>query len=180
MPGRKGSRRASRPAAALLLSLAGLVAWRCAVAFVGGLPAASRLGRVARRAQPAVRVVNPPREGEREVVDGPHGPIIVAKLGGEFFAVDGTCPHLNLPMKRGKIEKGQDGPILTCSFHNSCFNMKNGKCTKWVTGVLGFENDIVGGLMGNVGGQKTDIRAYKITDHGDGYLWLEEKIGGSS
>eukprot|EP00971_Amphidinium_carterae_P236540 4694364-Amphidinium_carterae.1 len=42
----------------------------------------------------AVRVPNPPAEGEREVVDGPSGPIIVAKVDGQYYATDATCPHL--------------------------------------------------------------------------------------
>mmetsp|Transcript_51535 Transcript_51535/g.122568 ORF Transcript_51535/g.122568 Transcript_51535/m.122568 type:complete len:185 (+) Transcript_51535:84-638(+) len=145
--------------------------------FVAPLPAsrrgAMRMISSSRIARHAVRVQNPPQEGEREVVDGPDGPIIVTKVGGQYYAADATCPHLGLPMKRGKIEDSADGPILTCNFHNSCFKMKTGECTKWVTGAMGFQNEFVAGLMGGVGGDKQDIKAYTVSDPGDGYVWVE-------
>lgn len=115
-----------------------------------------------------------PAEGDRSIVDGPNGPIIVTKSGGEFYATDATCPHLGLPMKKGKIEAGADGvPVLTCNFHNSCFKMNSGECTKWVTGALGVENGFVSGIMGKVGSEKSDIKSYTVTDNGDGTLSIE-------
>mmetsp|Transcript_83143 Transcript_83143/g.174056 ORF Transcript_83143/g.174056 Transcript_83143/m.174056 type:complete len:197 (+) Transcript_83143:194-784(+) len=122
-----------------------------------------------------LRVENPPPEGERVVIDGPNGPVVVTQIDGEYFAVDATCPHLGLPMKRGRIEKGEDGPTITCNFHNTCFKMKDGKCTKWVTGAVGFESDLVGGVMRNLGGEKKDIDAYEVVPSSDGYLWLRPK-----
>ena len=72
-------------------------------------------------------------------------------------------------MKRGNIEAdAAEGALLTCNFHNSKFSCKTGKCTQWVTGALGFQNDLVAGIMGNVGQQKTDIKAYSVKDNGDG------------
>eukprot|EP00438_Fugacium_kawagutii_P034603 Skav225835 [mRNA] locus=scaffold345:66586:69251:+ [translate_table: standard] len=76
------------------------------------------------------QVKEPPAEGDRVIVDGDDGPIVVAKIDGKYYAVDGKCPHLGLPMKQGKIENGPEGPTLTCNFHNSEFNMKSGVCTK--------------------------------------------------
>lgn len=119
--------------------------------------AAARMQVLPARRRPAlraIRVSNVPKEDEREIVDGPDGPIIVANVGGKYFAVDATCPHLNLPMKRGKIEDGEDGPTITCSFHNTCFSMKTGECKRWVTGAMGFENDFVSGIMGSLGGER--------------------------
>jgi nitrite reductase/ring-hydroxylating ferredoxin subunit len=76
----------------------------------------------------AVTTSDVPAEGGRSLVEGPNGTIIVTKSGGSFYAVDAICPHLNLPMKKGKIEAGADGvPIITCNFHNSCFRMDSGK-----------------------------------------------------
>ncbi|CAJ1431800.1 unnamed protein product [Effrenium voratum] len=65
------------------------------------------------------QVKEPPTEGDRVVVDGNDGPIVVAKIDGRYYAVDAKCPHLGLPMKKGQIESGPDGPKLTCNFHNS-------------------------------------------------------------
>jgi len=114
-------------------------------------------------------------EGDRSIVDGPDGPIIVAKVNGELFATSATCPHLGLPMKKGKINPNGPGgaPEITCSFHNSCFSMKTGKCSKWVTGVLGLENELIGGIMSKAGGGQKDIKAYSVKTAKDGSVSLE-------
>jgi nitrite reductase/ring-hydroxylating ferredoxin subunit len=109
-------------------------------------------------------------EGEREIIDGPIGPILVTKVAGAYYAVDAKCPHLNLPMKKGKISNEGGVPTLTCNFHNSCFEMKSGKCTKWVTGALGNENELIGGIMSSVGSEKKDIVAYSVSEAEDGTL----------
>jgi len=153
-----------------------LGAWRpstlAAASTTGGQRGAGPL-RTALAAK--IRVKNPPGEGEREIVDGPDGPIVVTNVDGAYFAVDATCPHLGLPMKRGKVERGDDGPRYVCSFHNSCWKMKTGECTRWVTGALGVENEFISGVMGSIGGQKSDIATYEVEDAGDGYLWLEPR-----
>ncbi|KAL7554482.1 hypothetical protein ACHAWF_018318 [Thalassiosira exigua] len=93
----------------------------------------------------------PVAEGEREILDGPNGPILVTRVAGSYYAVDATCPHLSLSMQRGKISAEGDGlPTLICSFHNSCFEMSTGKCTKWVTGALGTQNEFVSGIVSSI------------------------------
>lgn len=109
-------------------------------------------------------------EGEREIIDGPNGPILVTKVAGTYYAVDAKCPHLNLPMKKGKISNEGGVPTLTCNFHNSCFEMKSGKCTKWVTGALGNQNELIGGIMSSVGSEQKDIVAYSVSEAEDGTL----------
>ena len=109
-------------------------------------------------------------EGEREIIKGPNGPILVTKVAGTYYAVDAKCPHLNLPMKKGKISNEGGVPTLTCSFHNSCFEMKSGKCTKWVTGALGNQNELIGGIMSSIGSEQKDIVAYSVSEADDGTL----------
>ena len=109
-------------------------------------------------------------EGDREILTGPNGPILVTKVAGTYYAVDATCPHLGLPMKKGKITVENGEPTLTCSFHNSCFEMKTGKCTKWVTGALGNENEFISGVMSSLGSEQKDIMAYHVSEESDGSL----------
>eukprot|EP00578_Thalassiosira_sp_NH16_P023087 CAMPEP_0181088042 /NCGR_PEP_ID=MMETSP1071-20121207/6581_1 /TAXON_ID=35127 /ORGANISM="Thalassiosira sp., Strain NH16" /LENGTH=917 /DNA_ID=CAMNT_0023169943 /DNA_START=252 /DNA_END=3005 /DNA_ORIENTATION=- len=112
----------------------------------------------------------PVSEGEREILNGPNGPILVTRVAGTCYAVDATCPHLNLPMKKGKISVENGKPSLTCSFHNSCFEMKTGKCTEWVTGALGTQNEFISGIMSNMGNSQKDIMAYQVMEEEDGSL----------
>lgn len=117
----------------------------------------------------------PVAEGEREIIYGPSGPILVTKVAGSYYAVDATCPHLGLPMKKGKITVEEGKPSLTCSFHNSCFEMKTGKCTKWVTGALGNENELISGVMSNLGSEQKDVVAYEVSEEADGTLTVTDR-----
>eukprot|EP00969_Alexandrium_andersonii_P215833 9533224-Alexandrium_andersonii.AAC.1 len=70
-------------------------------------------------------------EGERATIDGPDGPIVLTKMGGKVYAVDGCaggcrdgiCPHMKKSMVDGEIEAGPNGPELKCPIHNSKFCM---------------------------------------------------------
>jgi nitrite reductase/ring-hydroxylating ferredoxin subunit len=124
----------------------------------------------------AIKVPEVPfSEGDRSIFDGPDGPIIVAKVNGELFATSAVCPHLGLPMKKGKINPNGPGgaPELTCNFHNSCFNMKTGKCNKWVSGALGIENKLISGFMSKVGSGQKDLKAYNVNTEKDGSVFLD-------
>jgi nitrite reductase/ring-hydroxylating ferredoxin subunit len=109
-------------------------------------------------------------EGERQILYGSNGPILVTRVAGTYYAVDATCPHLNLPMKKGKISVQEGKVVLTCSFHNSCFEMKTGKCTKWVTGALGRQNELISGIMSNIGSEQEDINSYHVLEEDNGSL----------
>ena len=41
-----------------------------------------------------------------------------------------------------------------------------------MTGALGVKNSFVSGLMGKVGGEKQDIKAYSVTENEDGSLTI--------
>lgn len=114
----------------------------------------------------------PIAEGERKILNnGRNGPILVTRVAGSYYAIDAICPHLNLPMKKGKIDVDAGGnPTLTCSFHNSCFELKTGKCTKWVTGALGAQNELISGIMSSIGSEQKDIVAYRVFEEEDGSL----------
>ena len=114
-------------------------------------------------------------DGDRTIFDGPDGPIIVAKVNGELYSTSAICPHLGLPMKKGKINPNGPGgaPEITCNFHNSCFNMKTGKCNKWVTGALGVENKFISGIMSKAGSGQKDIQAFSVKTEKDGSVFLE-------
>mmetsp|Transcript_4292 Transcript_4292/g.6060 ORF Transcript_4292/g.6060 Transcript_4292/m.6060 type:complete len:147 (-) Transcript_4292:474-914(-) len=114
-------------------------------------------------------------EGERTVIEGPEGPIVLAKVKGTMYAVDGICPHMKKPMVDGTIEEGPEGPEIKCPLHNSKFCMSTGKCTKWVTGVLGMESKFVASKVRMVGGKQRDVAAYNIVSLEDGSLELQKK-----
>jgi len=45
-------------------------------------------------------------------------------LGGEFYAIDGTCPHRGGPLGEGWVEDGK----VYCPMHGWCFEIMTGAC----------------------------------------------------
>src|SRR6476660_4394466 len=60
----------------------------------------------------------------RQVVHGPHRPILVVHDKGRVFALDNRCPHMGFPLDRGSVEDG----TLTCHWHHARFDLASG-CT---------------------------------------------------
>jgi hypothetical protein len=48
--------------------------------------------------------------------------------------------------------------------------MKTGKCTKWVTGALGRQNELISGIMSNIGSEQEDINSYHVLEEENGSL----------
>ena len=59
------------------------------------------------------------------VVFAPEGKTIALfKSGGQFYAIDNTCPHRGGPLAEGSLEGGQ----VTCPWHAWTFDIKTGAC----------------------------------------------------
>ena len=50
-------------------------------------------------------------------------PVAIARVGDNFYALAGECPHQGGPMAQGELE----GPILTCPWHNFRFDVRTGR-----------------------------------------------------
>jgi len=48
--------------------------------------------------------------------------IAIFKAGGNFCAIENTCPHAGGPLAEGSIA----GEVVTCPWHGSRFNVKTG------------------------------------------------------
>jgi nitrite reductase/ring-hydroxylating ferredoxin subunit len=49
--------------------------------------------------------------------------VAVFNVDGEFFALDGVCPHQGGPLGKGEM----DGCIVTCPWHGWQFDVRNGR-----------------------------------------------------
>lgn len=50
--------------------------------------------------------------------------IAVFNIGGEFFALENRCPHMEGPLGEGELE----GCMVTCPWHGWQFDVKTGAC----------------------------------------------------
>jgi nitrite reductase/ring-hydroxylating ferredoxin subunit len=50
--------------------------------------------------------------------------VALFNVAGEFFALDGVCPHQGGPLGQGILE----GETVTCPWHGWQFNVCSGQC----------------------------------------------------
>jgi 3-phenylpropionate/trans-cinnamate dioxygenase ferredoxin subunit len=53
--------------------------------------------------------------------------ILVARVKGQYYAVDALCPHLEGDLSEGSLHD----TILTCPMHHSQFDLRDGHVIRW-------------------------------------------------
>ncbi len=53
--------------------------------------------------------------------------ILLARVGGHYYALGNRCPHLGGNLAAGKLQ----GTIITCPLHGSQFDIRDGKVVRW-------------------------------------------------
>jgi nitrite reductase/ring-hydroxylating ferredoxin subunit len=101
--------------------------------------------------------------GERQVVKVGDRSLLLINNAGEIYAVDNACPHLKLPLKKGKIT--EDGAIV-CPWHKSAFDLCTGNVKNWTPWPPG-----VGKVMAMVSQQK-NLSVFP-TRVEEGHIWVE-------
>ncbi len=82
----------------------------------------------------------------RKVVKVEQRAILLLHHDNEIYAVENSCPHLRLPMQKGKLT--EDGAII-CPFHRSAFDLRTGNIKEWSTFPPG-----VGKVLGMIAKEK--------------------------
>ena len=59
--------------------------------------------------------------------EGKH--ILVVRLGQDYFAATGQCPHLGCLLANGTLA----GNIITCPCHGSSFDVTDGHLVSWIS-----------------------------------------------
>jgi nitrite reductase/ring-hydroxylating ferredoxin subunit len=62
-------------------------------------------------------------EGAMLKVDRNGKKVLVANIGGKFYAMDRICSHKGGPLDEGEL----DGKIVTCPWHGGKFDVTSGK-----------------------------------------------------
>jgi 3-phenylpropionate/trans-cinnamate dioxygenase ferredoxin subunit len=75
-------------------------------------------------------------------------PILIANVGGKFYAMDAICSHMHGYLPSGKLE----GNIITCPVHGAQFDVTTGKVVKNVPGLMKLAT----------GRNSNDLRVYAV------------------
>jgi nitrite reductase/ring-hydroxylating ferredoxin subunit len=89
--------------------------------------------------------------------------ILVAKVGDKYCAIANKCPHLGLPLAKGKFENG----VITCPFHGSKFEICGGKNTEWVDSVVGIPLPGIAKKMMAMGKSATNVASFAVSQEGE-------------
>ena len=66
-------------------------------------------------------------QGKMKHVEVKGKEIVIANVGGKFYAMDDRCGHMNALLSMGSIAKGS---IVTCPFHGASFDVTTGRKTR--------------------------------------------------
>ncbi len=69
-------------------------------------------------------------DGTMKRVDVQGRAILLARVGGKYYAIDNTCPHMGGNLSGGKLE----GTVVTCPRHGSQFDVRDGHLIRWMRG----------------------------------------------
>jgi nitrite reductase/ring-hydroxylating ferredoxin subunit len=89
--------------------------------------------------------------------------LIVSQKDGKYCAIANKCPHLGLPLAKGKVENG----VITCPFHGSKFDLCSGKNTGWVDSVMGMPAPSWATKIISAGKAPTDVDSFVISQEGE-------------
>jgi nitrite reductase/ring-hydroxylating ferredoxin subunit len=89
--------------------------------------------------------------------------VLVSKVGDKYCAIANKCPHMGLPMGKGKVENG----VITCPFHGSKFELCTGKNVEWVESVAGIALPDFAKKMMAMGKGPTDVASFAVTQTGE-------------
>ena len=61
-------------------------------------------------------------DGAYTVVEAGEYSVLIANLGGEFFAVENRCSHVSSPLEGGRVRRGR----IACPLHGAVYDLRTG------------------------------------------------------
>jgi 3-phenylpropionate/trans-cinnamate dioxygenase ferredoxin component len=86
--------------------------------------------------------------------------ILIAQVGGKYYATGNRCLHMGGNLSQGKLE----GTVVTCPRHGSQFDLQDGHAVRWLKG-SGVVSSMTKALKGN-----KQLGTYKVKVEGDSIL----------
>jgi 3-phenylpropionate/trans-cinnamate dioxygenase ferredoxin subunit len=86
--------------------------------------------------------------------------LLIASVGGKYYAADNRCLHLGGNLAQGKLE----GTVVTCPLHGSQFDLRDGHVVRWLKG-----SGVLSSVTKAVEGAR-QLTTYKIKAEGNSIM----------
>jgi nitrite reductase/ring-hydroxylating ferredoxin subunit len=101
-------------------------------------------------------------EGKGHCVKANGVSLVLVRRNGAVHALENHCPHIGLPLGKGKIE----GDEIVCPFHGSRFNIATGENTDWVAAVAGMKIPPWSRALLSFGKKPQPVRTFPVSVEG--------------
>ncbi|MGH8445709.1 MAG: Rieske (2Fe-2S) protein [Solimonas sp.] len=108
------------------------------------------------------------REGAVLAVKAGGKSLLLARVDGRLSALENRCPHLGLPLARGKVADG----AIRCPFHGSRFDLCSGANLDWVSSLAGLPLPLWSRSLVAFGKQPTGLPTYAAQER-DGKVYVD-------
>jgi len=89
--------------------------------------------------------------------------ILLARVQGNYYAVQALCPHLGGNLARGRLNEF----VVRCPQHGSQFDLRDGHVVAWIAKIPGIARKLAVATK-----KPQDLRNYR-TRVQDGQVWVE-------
>jgi 3-phenylpropionate/trans-cinnamate dioxygenase ferredoxin subunit len=86
--------------------------------------------------------------------------IMLARVGGNYYAIANSCPHMKGDLSAGTLE----GTVITCPRHGSQFDVTDGHSLRWLGG-SGFTTAILKPFS-----SPKPVKSFKVKVEGDAIM----------
>jgi nitrite reductase/ring-hydroxylating ferredoxin subunit len=100
------------------------------------------------------------REGQLHAVKAAGQSIVLTRVEGKLCAIENKCPHLGLPLARGKVVDG----TVRCPWHGSRFDICTGKNLDWVNSLAGLPLPQWSRSLVALGKQPAPVRTFEASE----------------
>lgn len=100
------------------------------------------------------------------------GSYLVAREGDEVCVVRDKCPHLGLPLSKGRGGIQYADGVVRCPWHNSRFTVCGGENLDWVSGVAGVKTPGWSTKLIGMGRKPSPLTTYEARVEG-GYVVID-------
>jgi nitrite reductase/ring-hydroxylating ferredoxin subunit len=103
------------------------------------------------------------KEGELLPVKVENQKVMLARIDGKVYAVENRCPHLGMPLAKGKV----CDRAVTCRWHGASFDLTTGANVKWVDSFAGIPLPEWSHQALSIGKAAQGLKTFAVSEQGE-------------